>query len=81
MLQEWHHFFANTRRWRDLRKITVAQVHGDVYAAALMLMWACDLIIAAEGTRFADVVGTGWACAVSSTSPTRGSSVLARPRS
>ncbi len=58
MLQEWHHFFANTRRWRDLRKITVAQVHGDVYAAALMLMWACDLIIAAEGTRFADVVGT-----------------------
>ena len=57
MLQEWHHFFANTRRWRDLRKITIAQVHGDVYAAALMLMWACDLIIAAEGTRFADVVG------------------------
>lgn len=39
MLQEWHHFFANTRRWRDLRKITIAQVHGDVYAAALMLMW------------------------------------------
>ena len=58
MLQEWHHFFANTRRWRDLRKITIAQVHGDVYAAALMLMWACDLIIAAENTRFADVVGT-----------------------
>jgi enoyl-CoA hydratase len=58
MLQEWHHFFANTRRWRDLRKITIAQVHGDVYAAALMLMWACDLIVAAEGTRFADVVGT-----------------------
>jgi enoyl-CoA hydratase len=58
MLQEWHHFFANTRRWRDLRKITVAQVHGEVYAAALMLMWACDLIVAAENTRFADVVGT-----------------------
>jgi enoyl-CoA hydratase len=33
-------------------------VHGDVYAAALMLMWSCDLIVAAEGTRFADVVGT-----------------------
>ena len=58
MLQEWHHFFQNTRRWRDLRKITVAQVHGDVYAAALMLMWSCDLIVAAEDTRFADVVGT-----------------------
>jgi enoyl-CoA hydratase len=58
MLQEWHHFFENTRRWRNLRKITVAQVHGDVYAAALMLMWACDLIVAADNTRFADVVGT-----------------------
>jgi len=39
-------------------KITVAQVHGDVYAAALMLMWACDLIVASENTTFADVVGT-----------------------
>jgi enoyl-CoA hydratase len=58
MLQEWHYFFENTKRWRNLRKITVAQVHGDVYAAGLMLMWACDLIVAAEGTRFADVVGT-----------------------
>src|SRR4029077_10587669 len=58
MLQEWHYFFENTRRWRNLRKITVAQVHGDVYAAALMLMWACDLIVAADNTTFADVVGT-----------------------
>jgi enoyl-CoA hydratase len=58
MLQEWHHYFQNTLRWRNLRKITVAQVHGDVYAAGLMLMWACDLIVAAEETRFADVVGT-----------------------
>lgn len=58
MLQEWHYFFENTRRWRNLRKVTVAQVHGDVYAAALMLMWACDLIVAADNTRFADVVGT-----------------------
>ena len=41
-----------------LRKITIAQVHGDVYSAGLMLMWACDLIVAAEDTRFADVVGT-----------------------
>jgi enoyl-CoA hydratase len=58
MLQEWHYFFENTRRWRSLRKITIAQVHGPVYAAGLMLMWACDLIVAAEGTTFADVVGT-----------------------
>jgi enoyl-CoA hydratase len=38
MLQEWHYFFNNTLRWRNLRKITIAQVHGDVYAAGLMLM-------------------------------------------
>jgi enoyl-CoA hydratase len=58
MLQEWHYFYNNTRRWRDLRKITIAQVHGDVYAAGLMLMWACDLIVGSEEVRFADVVGT-----------------------
>ena len=58
MLQEWHFFFQNTLRWRNLRKVTIAQVHGKVYAAGLMLMWCCDLIVAAEGTTFADVVGT-----------------------
>jgi len=58
MLQEWHYFYENTKRWRNLRKITIAQVHGTVYAAGLMLMWACDLIVAADNTQFADVVGT-----------------------
>jgi enoyl-CoA hydratase len=58
MLQEWHYFYDNTRRWRNLRKITIGQAHGDVYAAGLMLLWACDLIVCSEGTRFADVVGT-----------------------
>jgi enoyl-CoA hydratase len=58
MLQEWHYFFQNTLRWRNLRKITVAQVQGTVYAAGLMLMWACDLIVAADNSYFADVVGT-----------------------
>jgi enoyl-CoA hydratase len=41
-LQEWHYFFQNTLRWRNLRKT----------------MWACDLIVAAEETTFCDVVGT-----------------------
>jgi enoyl-CoA hydratase len=57
-LQEWHYYFQNTLRWRNLRKITIAQVHGPVFAAGLMLMWACDLIVAAEDTQFADVVAT-----------------------
>jgi enoyl-CoA hydratase len=58
ILQEWHYYFQNTLRWRNLRKITIARVHGSVLAAGLMLAWACDLIVAAEGTVFADVVGT-----------------------
>jgi enoyl-CoA hydratase len=57
MLQEWHYFYQSTLRWRNLRKITVAQVHGPVFAAGLMLMWACDLIVAADDAVFADVVG------------------------
>ncbi|GAA1844137.1 enoyl-CoA hydratase [Pseudonocardia ailaonensis] len=56
--QEWHYYFENTRRWRELRKITIAQVHGKVLSAGLMLAWACDLIVAADDTVFADVVGT-----------------------
>jgi enoyl-CoA hydratase len=58
MLQEWHYYFQNTLRWRNLRKITVAQVHGPVYAAGLMLIWSCDLIVGADDVVFADVVGT-----------------------
>ena len=57
MLQEWHYYFENTLRWRNLRKITIGQAHGDVYAAGLMLLWACDLIVCAHDARFADVVG------------------------
>ena len=29
-----------------------------MYAAGLMLMWACDLIVAADDVTFADLVGT-----------------------
>jgi enoyl-CoA hydratase len=55
---EWELFFQDTLRWRNLRKITIAQVQGPVYAAGLMFMWACDLIVCADNVTFADVVGT-----------------------
>jgi enoyl-CoA hydratase len=55
-LQEWHYFFDNTRRWRDLRKITIASVQGNAISAALMLIWACDLIVASDDAKFSDVV-------------------------
>jgi enoyl-CoA hydratase len=54
--QEWHFFFQNTCRWRDLRKITIAQVQGNAISAGLMLIWACDLIVAADNAKFSDVV-------------------------
>ena len=54
-------------------KITVAQVHEDVYAAGLMLMWACGRLVAAEDTKFAASCAHGWGCAASSTSRIRGS--------
>ena len=57
-IQEWHYYFQNTLRWRNLRKITIAQVQGQTFAAGLMLIWACDLIVASDDAYFADVVGT-----------------------
>ncbi len=57
-LQEWHYYFENTFRWRDLRKITIAQVQGNAISAGLMLIWACDLIVAADNAKFSDVVAS-----------------------
>ncbi len=57
-LQEWHYYFENTARWRDLRKITIAQVQGNAISAGLMLIWACDLIVAADNAKFSDVVAS-----------------------
>lgn len=49
-------YYGLCRRWRDLPKPTIAQVHGKVMAAGLMLAWACDLIVAADDTEFVDPV-------------------------
>ena len=63
-LQEWHFYFENTRRWRDLRKITIAQVQGNAISAALMLIWACDLIVASDDAQFCDPVVAMGGCGV-----------------
>lgn len=47
-------FFRMCRRWHDLPKPTIAQVHGKTVAAGLMLMWVCDLIVASDDATFAD---------------------------
>ena len=82
MLQEWHYFFENTRRWRNLRKITIAQVHGD----GVRRRPDADVGVRPHRRRRRRDASPTWsapgsACAASSTSPTRGSSGPARPRS
>ena len=58
MTQEWHYYYQNSLRWRNLRKITIASVQGPVHAAGLTFAWSCDLIVGAEGATFSDPVGT-----------------------
>ena len=41
-------------RWRNLPKPTIASVHGKTIAGGLMLVWVCDLVIAADDARFSD---------------------------
>ena len=53
---ELGHFFAYSRKWRDLPKPTIAAVQGACIAAGLMLAWPCDLIVAADDARFSDPV-------------------------
>ena len=44
------------RRWRNLTKPTIAQIHGRCIAGGLMLAWVCDIIIASEDATFFDPV-------------------------
>jgi enoyl-CoA hydratase len=43
-----------SERWRNMPKPTIAEVHGKIIAGGLMLVWPCDLIIAADDTVFID---------------------------
>lgn len=49
-------YLGMCRRWRELPKPVIAQVHGACIAGGLMLAWVCDLIVAADDAYFADPV-------------------------
>ena len=50
----WDLNVANTLRWRDFPKPSIAQVQGYCIMGGIILATACDLIIAADNARFAD---------------------------
>jgi enoyl-CoA hydratase len=45
-----------SRRWRNLTKPTIAQVHGRCIAGGLIIAWVCDLIMASEDATFVDPI-------------------------
>jgi enoyl-CoA hydratase len=49
-------YLGMCRRWRELPKPVIAQVHGACIAGGLMLAWVCDLIVASVDAFFADPV-------------------------
>jgi enoyl-CoA hydratase len=49
-------YFGMCWRWRNLPKPTIAEVQGKVIAGGLMLVWVCDLIVAADDATFSDPV-------------------------
>ena len=55
-VREQEAYLGLCRRWRELPKPTIAQVHGACIAGGLMLAWCCDLIVASEDAFFADPV-------------------------
>jgi enoyl-CoA hydratase len=59
MSREEEIYLGMCRRWRNIPKPLIAEVHGKVIAGGLMLMWVCDIIVASEDAEFIDPV-VGW---------------------
>ncbi len=47
-------YIGLSERWRNIPKPTIAAVQGKVIAGGLMLVWPCDLIVAADNALFQD---------------------------
>lgn len=54
MAREQELYRGFSERWRNIPKPTIAAVQGKCIAGGLMLVWPCDLIVAAEDAMFLD---------------------------
>lgn len=54
MAREKEVYLGFSERWRNFAKPTIAAVQGRCIAGGLMLVWPCDLIIAADDASFTD---------------------------
>jgi enoyl-CoA hydratase len=54
MAREKELYLGLCERWRSVPKPTIAEVQGKVIAGGLMLVWPCDIVIAADDAEFAD---------------------------
>jgi enoyl-CoA hydratase len=54
MAREKEIYIGFSERWRNIPKPTIAQVQGKCIAGGLMLIWPCDIIVAAEDAAFLD---------------------------
>ncbi|HKY91992.1 MAG TPA: enoyl-CoA hydratase [Nevskiaceae bacterium] len=54
MAREEEIYIGFSERWRNIPKPTIAAVQGKVIAGGLMLIWPCDIIIAADDALFSD---------------------------
>jgi enoyl-CoA hydratase len=60
MAREKEIYIGFSERWRNIPKPTIAEVRGKVISGGLMLVWPCDLVVAASNAEFIDnTVGMG----------------------
>ena len=52
--REMEIYLGFSERWRNISKPTIAEVQGKCIAGGLMLVWPCDIIIAADDAEFLD---------------------------
>ncbi len=54
MAREKEIYIGFSERWRNLPKPTIAEVQGKAIAGGLMLIWPCDIVVAADDAAFLD---------------------------